>query len=88
MNQAPFADYYSKARLSNLARAFSVCLVVGILLAPVFILFLVPLARGFMALIAAAFLVLFAGMLTWMTESKLEVVFVGTATCVNPILLS
>ena len=79
-NGDEMARYYDKSSVSNLARVISVCLVVGILLAPVFLLFLVPMARGLMALTASAFLFLFAAVLSFMTDAKLEVIFIGTAT--------
>lgn len=73
-------DYYSSSRIKSVVRVFSVCIAVGILLVPVYLLFLVPMARGVMAITASAFLVLFAGIMTFMTGAKLDFVFVGTAT--------
>ena len=73
--------YYDKPSVSNLARVISVCLVVGILLAPVLLLFLVPMARGLMVLTTSTFLIYFAAVLSFMTTT-FEVLFVGTATWV------
>lgn len=80
MNTDRAVQNYSSSRILNFARVLSVCLAVGILLAPVLILFLVPMARGGMALTATAFLVLFAGSMSFLTNAKLEMVFIGTAT--------
>ena len=73
-------NYYSTRRLSNFASVLSVSTAVGILLVPVFLLFLVPMTRGMMALTASAFLLLFSVAMSFMTGAKVHEIFVGTAT--------
>ena len=61
-------------------KLLSVCIAVGVLMLPVYLLFLVQMDRGYMAVIITVFLVLFTALITFMTGAKLEKIFVGTAT--------
>ncbi|CZR64641.1 uncharacterized protein PAC_14539 [Phialocephala subalpina] len=72
--------YYSEGKMDHLRHAMSVSLAIIVLLAPVFLLFLVPMTRVKMVFTAAAFIVPFAMIMSYMTGAKDAEVFIGTAT--------
>ncbi|CZR65251.1 uncharacterized protein PAC_15151 [Phialocephala subalpina] len=80
-NKEGSVTYYSEGGLDLLRNALSVSLVVAVLLAPVFLLFLVHMSRVQMVFTAAAFTVPFAVILKMSAAKDVEV-FVGTATYV------
>jgi hypothetical protein len=57
----------------------------GVLLVPVFLLFLLPMSRLLMALTSAGFILLSILILSIVTEGRVYEVFVGTATWVYTI---
>ncbi|TVY83149.1 hypothetical protein LSUE1_G002655 [Lachnellula suecica] len=80
MTSDPRVNYYSDTRLSTTGMIPSVSLIVGILLIPEFVLFLVPMTRGAMAVTATSFIFLFAIMVSTIAQARLHEVFFGTAT--------
>lgn len=73
--------FYSESGMSIVRNVLFVSIAVAILLAPVFLLFLVHMSRVQMVFTAAAFIVPFAVILN-MTGAKDVEVFVGSATYV------
>ena len=61
-----------------------VSVTVGILLTPVFLLFLVSMTRVKMAMTVFAFVLLFAVVMCSTTDAKTQEIFVGTAAYVPP----
>ncbi|KAH8779613.1 hypothetical protein BGZ57DRAFT_889339 [Hyaloscypha finlandica] len=54
--------------------------IMGILLSPVYLLFLVPMSHLMMAITSTSFIILFAIIMTVVAEGRIYEVFVGTAT--------
>jgi hypothetical protein len=73
-------SYYSPSRLGGVVQVLMVCTIMGILLIPVFLLFLVPMSHPMMALTSTAFIFLFAIIMTVVAEGRIYEIFVGTAT--------
>ena len=65
--------------LKVVADAMVVSLAVGLLLIPVFILFLVPMSRALMAVTASICLIAFTVVISAVTGAKVQEVFFGTA---------
>lgn len=76
----PRVTKFSDAGMGTAGRALLVSTVIGILLVPVFLLFLVPMSRLLMAVTSAGFILLFALIMSVVTDGKVYEVFVGTAT--------
>ena len=76
----PAVDYYSHRRLSALATFLSVSVVVTVLLVPVFVLLWAPYNRALTATIVIVFVFAFAALMSLFTRTKVQIVFVGTAT--------
>jgi hypothetical protein len=76
----PNVNYYSQARLSIIGKMLFVSLAVGLLLIPIFLLFLVTMSRGVMAMIALGFVFLFGLVVSTTTNAKVHEIFFGTAT--------
>ncbi len=74
-----WVDHYSATRLEILANIFAVSVATGVLLVPVFLLYLIPMSRVMMALTASTFVVLFTVAVTTTTGAKVHEVFFGTA---------
>ncbi|KAK0110099.1 hypothetical protein ONS95_002755 [Cadophora gregata] len=72
--------YYSATLLKIWGGLFLVLTTVGILLTPVFLLFLVPMSRSWMAVTASIFIVLFSIVVSVVTGAHVYNVFVSTAT--------
>ncbi|KAH6710668.1 hypothetical protein BKA61DRAFT_612157 [Leptodontidium sp. MPI-SDFR-AT-0119] len=72
--------YYSASRLKAFAGLLLVLTTVGILLAPVFLLFLIPMSRSLMAVTASIFIILFSVVVSVVTGAQVYEVFVSTAT--------
>ncbi|PVH80173.1 hypothetical protein DL98DRAFT_515661 [Cadophora sp. DSE1049] len=72
--------YYSQEQLETYAGHFLIGITIVSLLAPVFLLFLVPMARVLMCLTASIFIVAFAWLLLVVTKGDVYRVCVGTAT--------
>jgi hypothetical protein len=62
-----------------LIKLLTLSFAVGILISPVFLLFLVPMKRESMAWMVFAFVVAFSVTLSVVTEAKVQEVLVGTA---------
>jgi hypothetical protein len=73
-------SYYSPSKLGALVQALMVCTIMGILLIPVFLLFLVPMSHPMMALTSTTFIFIFAIIMTVVAEGRIYEIFVGTAT--------
>jgi hypothetical protein len=76
----PSAAYYSPSKLGKVVQALMVCTIMGVLLVPVFLLFLVRMSHPMMAVISTAFIFLFAIIMTVVAEGRTYEIFVGTAT--------
>jgi len=74
-----FADLHSRDQLEMLAKTLMAMLAAGILLIPVFLLFLVPMSHMAMCWLVFGFVLIFSGMMSVLTEAKVQEVFVGTA---------
>jgi hypothetical protein len=72
-------DHYAPDRLEILIKAISVSLAVGILLVPVFFLFLVQMSRESMAWMVFGFVFAFSVTMSVVTEAKSQEVLIGTA---------
>ncbi|KAH7308779.1 hypothetical protein BKA65DRAFT_519887 [Rhexocercosporidium sp. MPI-PUGE-AT-0058] len=72
--------YYSATRFKAFAGMLLVLTTVGILLTPVFLLFLIPMSRSLMAVTASIFIVLFSVVMSVVTGAEVYKVFVSTAT--------
>jgi hypothetical protein len=72
--------YYSPSRLGGVVQVLMVSTVMGILLIPVYLLFLVPMSHLMMAITSTAFIILFAIIMTVVAEGRIYEIFVGTAT--------
>jgi uncharacterized membrane protein len=83
----PHINYYSPARLSAMSKIIPVFLAVALLLIPVFLLFLVRMSRGVMAVTALSFVFFFSLVLSTMTPAKVHEVFFGTATYVSCLVI-
>lgn len=79
----PNVNIYSSTRLSALGKVVGVSLAVALLLIPVFLLFLIPMTRGAMAVTALSFVFFFSLVVSTMTPAKIHEVFFGTATYVS-----
>jgi hypothetical protein len=76
-----YVTYYSQASLTTAAKIISISVVNGIVLGPVYLLFLHPdWSRGMMAFICSVFVGLFVVVISSMTDAKLHDVFVGAST--------
>jgi len=73
-------DYYSGARVAALRKALTVFITFTVLLVPVFVLFLVPMSRGNMAVTAAAAILPFSIIMSIVGGASDAEVFVGSAT--------
>ncbi|KAH8799915.1 hypothetical protein F5882DRAFT_514544 [Hyaloscypha sp. PMI_1271] len=73
-------SYYSPSRLRGVVQVLMVSTVMGILLIPVYLLFLVPMSHLMMAITSTAFIILFAIIMTVVAEGRIYEIFVGTAT--------
>ncbi|PVH80175.1 hypothetical protein DL98DRAFT_532376 [Cadophora sp. DSE1049] len=73
-------EYYSASLLKVWGGLLLVLTTVGILLIPVFLLFLVPMSRSLMAVTASIFIVLFSVVVSVVTGAQVYKVFVSTAT--------
>jgi hypothetical protein len=71
---------FSPTRMVRFGRALLVSSIMGVLLVPVFLLFLVPMSHLLMAMTSAGFILLFALILSVVSEGRVYDVFVGTAT--------
>lgn len=78
----PNVDHYAPGHLAALVKALSVSLAVLLLLAPVFVLFLVPLSREAMAWLVFGFVLVFAITVSILTEAETQGLLIGTATFV------
>ncbi|CZR51636.1 uncharacterized protein PAC_01513 [Phialocephala subalpina] len=77
--QDPYVDQYSEARVGLLTRIIAVFLAVCILLIPVMLLFLVDMSKQAMAWLVFVFVLAFCGMISVMTEAKVQDIFIATA---------
>ena len=73
-------SYYSSSKLHGVVQVLMVSTIMGVLLIPVFLLFLVPMSRLMMAFTSTIFIFLFAIIMTVVAEGRTYEVFVGTAT--------
>jgi hypothetical protein len=71
---------FSPTRMARFGRALLVSTIMGVLLVPVFLLFLVPMSHLLMAMTSAGFILFFALIMSVVTEGRVYEVFVGTAT--------
>lgn len=76
----PIVYHYSDSRLSIVAKTLTVAVAVGSLLIPMFVLFLVPMSRGFMVAVALCFVMVFSITMSVVTRSRVKDVLFGTAT--------
>lgn len=74
--------YYSPSKLGGLVQVLMVSTIMGVLLIPVFLLFLVPMSHPMMAFTSTAFIFLFAVIMTVIAQGRIYEIFVGTATSV------
>ena len=72
---------YDDSRLARGRVILSVVLTVSLLLAPIFVLFLVDMPRVAMVCIVFGFVVLFAVLVALLTEGRPQDVLLGTAAC-------
>lgn len=70
-----------------MSKIIPVFLAVALLLIPVFLLFLVRMSRGVMAVTALSFVFFFSLVLSTMTPAKVHEVFFGTATYVSCLVI-
>ena len=75
--------HYSSFRLAIFSKILLVSLAVGVLLAPVFLLFLVSMTRLEMAMTVFAFVLLFCVMMSITSDAKTQEVLMGTAAYVS-----
>lgn len=75
----PSVRYLSKPRLDILSRVLVVFASVASILNPVFLLFLVPMARFAMVLTALAFVFTFSSTIIVATEARVQEVLIGSA---------
>jgi Family of unknown function (DUF6594) len=73
-------SYYSPSKLGGLVQVLMVSTIMGVLLTPVFLLFLIPMSHPMMAFTSTAFIFLFAVIMTVVAEGRTYEIFVGTAT--------
>lgn len=73
-------SYYSPSRLGGVVQVLMVSTIMGVLLIPVYLLFLVPMSHLMMAITSTAFIFLFAIIMTVVAEGRIYEIFVGTAT--------
>ncbi|KAH7409597.1 hypothetical protein BKA64DRAFT_705362 [Cadophora sp. MPI-SDFR-AT-0126] len=73
-------EYYSASLLKIWGGILLVLTTVCILLAPVFLLFLIPMSRSLMVITASIFIVLFSAVVSVVTGAEVYKVFVSTAT--------
>jgi hypothetical protein len=78
-NTDPWVDHYAKGRLVVFVKLVTLSFAVGILLAPVLLLFLVPMKREAMAWMVFGFVLAFSVTLSAVTEAKVQEVLIGTA---------
>jgi len=76
----PRVTVFSPTRMARLGRALLVSTIMGVLLVPVFLLFLVPMSRLLMVLTSTGFILLFVLIMSAVTEGRVYEVFVGTAS--------
>ncbi len=76
----PRITKFSSTRMGGLGRALLVSTIMGILITPVFLLFLLPMSRLLMAVTSTGFIFIFAWIMCAVTEGRVYEVFVGTAT--------
>ena len=84
----PRIHHFSSSRLAMFANAITVFLAVGGLSIPVFLLFLVPMARGLMACLALGFVLAFSVTMSVVTGARVQDVLVGTAAWVLEVIVS
>lgn len=72
-------ERYSSAKLSVFSKILLVSLAVGVLLIPIYLLFLVTMTRLDMALTVSAFMLLFCVVMCSTTDAKAQEVLIGTA---------
>ena len=70
---------YSRQRLDNMTRAFTVILTVGFLFTPVSILFLVQISRAAIVLTVFAFTSAFCIMMSMVSGARTHELLIGTA---------
>jgi hypothetical protein len=75
----PYTTHYSQERLTKWAKVLTVSIAVGILLLPIFLLFLLQMSRPEMAAVVLVFVLTFAGMMSVVAGGTVLEVFVGTA---------
>jgi uncharacterized membrane protein (DUF485 family) len=73
-------QYYSSHRLDSAVRSFITLLIITILMAPVLLLFLIPMEKSLMAVVVLVSLFVFAISLSLFRDSKPQDMFFGTAT--------
>ena len=72
-------DHYAKGRLVVFVKLLALSFAIGILFAPVLLLFLVPMKREVMAWMVFGFVLAFSVTLSAVTEAKVQEVLIGTA---------
>jgi hypothetical protein len=72
--------FYSPLLLRRLGQLLLVSTLMGVLLIPVFLLFLVPMSRLNMAVTSSSFIFLFILIMSIIAEGRIYEIFVGTAT--------
>lgn len=83
----PAVDRYSSIKLSIVSKILLVSLAVGILLLPIYLLFLVSMTRWEMATTVSAFMLLFCSVICSTTDAKTLEVFMATAAYVLEYIL-
>jgi hypothetical protein len=73
-------QYYSDYRFELVVRSFITFLIISILMVPVFLLFLVPMAKPIMAVVVLVSLFAFTVSLSLFRDSRPQDIFFGTAT--------
>jgi uncharacterized membrane protein YkgB len=75
----PYVYHYSPSRLAVLAKIFASTVAVGILLVPVFILFLVDLSRANMSIVVGGFVLVFMVTMSVLVDVTPHDLFIGIA---------
>jgi hypothetical protein len=78
-SEDPFVTLYSEYWLKFASNTISLSLAAWSLLVPVYLLFLVPMARGTMAVVASIFVLVFVILMSALTDAKQQEIFMGAA---------
>lgn len=76
----PNVYFFSRDRIAFVARLMALCIVVTILLIPIFLFSLLDLSREITLIIVMVFVLLFAAVVSLFAGASMEMMLIGTCT--------